>query len=137
MGSKEAKMRHPIQPLAKDEHGTIRFKQNKIVKRLLAVATEHGMSLNDIACMDFSNEDRQQLAQLIGYSLGGYAELTNYVDDDAYNAADKMAHEGLSDKDARINSLQEELDAIRKSLKKPIARLYGIHVDDIEDLRNA
>jgi hypothetical protein len=38
--------------------------------------------------LPFSNEDRQQFAQLIGYSLGGYSELS-YVDDDAYKAAEK------------------------------------------------
>ena len=31
-----------------------------------------------------------QLAQLIGYSLSGYSELS-YVDDDSYGAAEKMA----------------------------------------------
>jgi len=76
-------MRHPIQPIYKDRHGTERFQSNAIVKYLL----EHGgIDLNKLAMLEFSNEDRQQFAQLIGYSLIGYAELS-YVTDDAYKAA--------------------------------------------------
>ena len=73
-------MKHPMQPLAKDEHGTLRFQQNKIVRDLLEFATSRGFGLNEIAEREYSDEDRQQFAQLIGYSLSGYGEL-GYVDD--------------------------------------------------------
>jgi len=115
----------PIQPI-KDG----RFQKNAIVEYLLDWATERGMGMNEIAVMDFSKEDRQQFAQLIGYSLSGYSSLTNYVDDDAYNAAAKMA-EGKTEDQARIEALKEELDTVRKSLQKPMARLFGIHPDDL------
>jgi hypothetical protein len=74
-------MKHPTQPLEKDADGVMRFKQNAIVRHLLDVGQKHGCGLNEIACMEFSIEDRRQFAQLIGYSWGGYEEL-GYVADD-------------------------------------------------------
>lgn len=76
-------MQHPVQPLEKDRQGTLRFKANAIVKFLLD-AGPHGM--NVLAMMPFSDEDRCQFAQLIGYSLGGYSELS-YVSDEEYDRA--------------------------------------------------
>lgn len=118
---------HPIQPLAKDERGTMRFKENAIVRHLL---DKGGIDLNALAMLDFPKEDWQQLAQLIGYSLGGYGELS-YVTDDAYGAAARMACEGLSEEKARIAHLEEEIAALREALLAPIARLYGKHPADL------
>lgn len=75
--------KHPIQPLALDEHGVLRFKQNKIVRYLL---DNGGIDLNQIARLDFPDEDREQFAQLTGYSLSGFADL-GYVSDETYDAA--------------------------------------------------
>lgn len=123
---------HPIQPLAKDSHGVIRFKQNKIVNDLLDFATTRGFGLNEMAAREYSNEDRQQFAQLIGYSLSGYSELRSYVDDAAYAAAVKKA-EGSKKSDAEIERdyLRQKLKALRKSLRNPIARLFEVHPDDL------
>ena len=77
----------PIQPLYKDEDGVIRFQTNKIVRALLDTGK---LNLNDIACLNFSQEDREQFAQLIGYSLSGFGELS-YVSDETYGAAEAMA----------------------------------------------
>lgn len=74
--------KHPIQPLSPDSSGTIRFKANAIVQHLLA---HGGFDMNKLAIMDFSVEDREQFAQLIGYSLGGFCELS-YVTDETYAA---------------------------------------------------
>lgn len=75
------KKQHPIQPLYLDRHKVIRFHENKIVSFL---ARDR---LNELAAMNcFSREDWQQLAQLIGYSLSGYGELS-YVTDKAYERA--------------------------------------------------
>lgn len=82
-------MKNPIQPLIKGDDGIVRFKSNKMVGHLLDWAQAHGHGLNEMAIMPFSNDDRQQFAQLIGYSLCGFSEL-DYVDDDAYNAAEEM-----------------------------------------------
>ena len=76
----------PMQPLVIDGHGTLRFKENPIVRKLLDYATERGYGLNEIAMKQFDAEDQMQLAQLIGYSLSGYGMLS-YVTDDSYERA--------------------------------------------------
>ena len=78
---------YPIQPLALDEHRILRFKRNAIVRFLLD-AGPHDM--NALAVMPFSDEDRQQFAQLIGYSLAGYGDLS-YVSEEAYQRAEEVA----------------------------------------------
>lgn len=65
---------HPMQPLVKDSKGVVRFKENQIVQHLLD--THSTCDLNDLACMNFTKEDRQQFAQLLGYSLAEYGELS-------------------------------------------------------------
>lgn len=80
----------PIQPLVIDGHGTLRFKENPIVRRLLDYSTEHGYGLNEMALEQFDAEDRMQLAQLIGYSLSGYGDLS-YVTDESYARAAMFA----------------------------------------------
>lgn len=60
---------HPMQPLFSEDGRCFRFKENKIVRHLQEWSSRHGCDLNDLACLPFSNEDRQQFAQLIGYSL--------------------------------------------------------------------
>ena len=80
-------MKHPMQPLETDEHGVLRFKQNAIVRYLL---DNGGIDLNRIACLQFSQDDRVQFAQLIGYSLRGFHEL-NYVPDSVALAASEAA----------------------------------------------
>lgn len=129
--------RHPTQPLEHDAQGVLRFKANAIVEHLL----EHGRSayprcdMNTIASMDFSAEDRQQFAQLIGYSLSWYGELDSYVDDTAYSTAAHMA-DGLDERDARIAALEQklaELRAARDALREPMARLLEMHPDGLQD----
>lgn len=67
------KLKHPMQPIGRDEDGTLRFKPNQIIVYL----RESGkLNLNDIACMPFSAADREQLAQLLGYSTSGFFELS-------------------------------------------------------------
>jgi hypothetical protein len=122
-------MKNPIQPFVMVD-GVLRFKENAIVRHLL---DKGGISLNDIAILDFSKDDRQQFAQLIGYSLSGYGDLRSYVTDDAYNAAEAMSKGRLTEDQARIKTLERELKAIRKGLAKPVARLFGIHPDDLTE----
>ncbi len=76
----------PMQSLYVDHSGFVRFRENAIVRTLLDHSTAQGFGLNELAGMDFTNEDRQQFAQLIGYSLVGYGELS-YVSTPAYAAA--------------------------------------------------
>lgn len=77
---------HPMQPIVTKD-GVYRFNENSILR--WAVNTGR-LSLNEIAAeaanQGFTDDDQAQLAQLIGYSLGGYAELP-YVSDENYDAA--------------------------------------------------
>ena len=73
-------LKHPMQPIGFDgcsnkhsPHGVIRFKPNAIVRFLLDAGP---FDLNQISCMNFSDEDYTQLMQLIGYSVSGYGDLS-------------------------------------------------------------
>lgn len=84
-------MPHPIQDMFLDHdpsgYDYPRFRENKIVSFLLA---RGGFDLNDLAAMQFPAEDREQFAMLIGYSLGGFSELS-YVSDETYMRAEAEA----------------------------------------------
>jgi hypothetical protein len=124
--------KHPIQPVAPDAHGAIRFKANAIVQHLLD--THPTCDMNALARMTFTDDDRQQFAQLIGYSLNGYASLRSYVDDEAYGAAAHMA-DGMDERDARIAALEQKLAELRAAadmLREPVARLLEMHPDDLK-----
>ena len=84
-------MNHPIQPFEKDKQGTIRFKANPIVRFLLENGPNDMNSLYSKFAMEkaFTKDDMAQFAQLIGYSLGGFSELS-YVTDGTYNKAEKQ-----------------------------------------------
>ena len=125
-------MRHPMQPIGPDEFGKLRFKENQIVRMLLDRSRD-GLKtdLNDIACMDFPQEDRQQFAQLIGYSLSGYSELS-YVDDNSYLVAEEISRNACKDeKDIRIEILESRLSDLKNALREPMASLFGVHPNDL------
>jgi len=125
--------RNPMQPIIKDKDGVTRFKGNTCVRKLLDYATERGYSLNEISRdKDITHDDYVQLMQLIGYSLGGFGDLS-CVDNDTYNTAEAMYEKKMDEKDARIQTLEAELKAVRKGLREPIARLYGIHPDNLAE----
>jgi hypothetical protein len=66
--------------------GVARFKGNQIVQLLL----DGGIyNMNNLALLNFSDEDREQFAQLIGYSVSGFGELS-YASKQAVDAADKV-----------------------------------------------
>lgn len=119
-------MNNPIQPIISVD-GVLRFKENKIVSFLL----EHGgYDLNKLAQMDFPREDREQFAQLIGYSLSGFGELS-YVSEETYVAAEQMII-GDSELQARVTSLENMLRDVRDGLKKVIPVVFKIHPDDLD-----
>jgi hypothetical protein len=88
-GRVDQEPKHPTQPIVNDSQGVRRFKANKILKYLF----ENGnIDLNQIGRMAakgwFSDEDQVQLAQLIGYSVSGFGELS-YVSDEEFKHATK------------------------------------------------
>ncbi len=111
----------PLQPI-KD----YRFVPNRIVEMLL---NKGNTDLNEIALMDFTDQERMQFAQLIGYSLSGFGEL-RYTDDETYGAAEKL-NEGAEELEARNLELREQLSNIREGLKVASCAAFRIHPDDL------
>lgn len=122
---------HPIQPLVQDARGVIRFKENRIVRHLLE---NGGIGLNDLAVLDFSQEDREQFAQLIGYSHSGSGDL-GYVSDEVWLAAETMHVAGIPELEARNRVLRERLKKAQDGMRAGIAELFSIHPDDLENER--
>jgi hypothetical protein len=120
-------MNHPIQPVITDANGTKRFKENKIVRYLLDAG---GIDMNKLAMMPFDQNDREQFAQLIGYSLRGFSELS-YASDVVVEAADKMAEYGLTEDQAKLEVLNEKLVATREALRELVPIHFRIHPDDL------
>lgn len=120
--------RHPIQPVADDGTGVLRFKKNPIVQKLL---DDGPFDLNHVAqWLDVTHDDRRQFAQLIGYSLCGFGELW-YCDEETYEAAERMARKGKSELEARVEYLEELIHSLKIQLREPVALLYGRHPDDL------
>jgi hypothetical protein len=82
----------PLQPIYRDCVGIERFQPNLIVVYLLEVARGVGVDLNTLGMRDFPQEDREQFAQLIGYTLSGFSELS-YVSDETYARVEEAAKE--------------------------------------------
>lgn len=78
-------MVHPMQPVIIDEIGLKRFRSNKILVWLHSCGR---IDLNELMLMPFTNEDRVQLAQLIGYPVEGFKNLC-YVSDEDKKRADE------------------------------------------------
>jgi hypothetical protein len=83
-------MPHPTQPFGDDGDDVDRFKPNEIVKCLLDAGP---VDMNHLAARDFTDEDRAQFAQLVGYSLSGFSELS-YVDNATYERATRTGTSG-------------------------------------------
>lgn len=83
---------HPIQPLVwvkgdESQPPVLRYKSNPIVEDLLEFATDHHFGMNEIAKRNgYTNDDRSQFAQLIGYSWAGAASLPYFKQDIAKKA---------------------------------------------------
>ena len=66
---------HPVQPVIVDPHGVCRFKANAICRWII----DNGLvDMNKLAVQGFPNADREQFAQLIGYSVSGAGDLSYF-----------------------------------------------------------
>ena len=116
--------KHPLQKI-KDH----RFVANPIVQFLL----DNGpYDMNDLAMMDFSNEDREHFAQLIGYSLSGFSELS-YVSNEAVDAAYAICEREMTEEEARIATLQETLNNVKEHVAQAASVMFNIHPDDFDN----
>lgn len=77
----------PMQPI-EWVGNVVRFRQNALVRYLLDAG---GLTLNDLALLpNIPPEDWMQLAQLIGYSVSGYGDLS-YASAESVEEADLIA----------------------------------------------
>lgn len=105
----KVKTKHPVQPVIQDEHGVHRYRQNHIVEYLMSQYRElSGKNLNDLARMDFSDEDWEQFSQLTGYSVSGMNDLS-YV-------TDRVASKGLR----RSERLSKALSKLKGESPTPV-----------------
>lgn len=79
-----------MQQIIRRPDGTVGFKANTLVWRLLQEARKHGFGMNELADVECSIEDREQFLQLIGYSIEGYKELS-YVRSSSVAEAEEAA----------------------------------------------
>ena len=117
--------RNPVQPVYADEQGVHRFKHNAIVEYIL---DNGGINLNHIANLGnlFTQDDKTQFAQLIGYSVSGAGDLS-YFSDEAWavgNAASRRLEHGryhplteLEQKEVIIMELQEKVSELEHKLQ--------------------
>ncbi len=94
--------KQPNQPLVLDERGVIRFKSNPVVEFLYEKLGAHLSDREEVALKNemFSmvytgkatKEDMAQFAQLIGYSVSGFGELS-YVPKKLVAKMDEKADE--------------------------------------------
>lgn len=118
---------HPIQPLEKDSKGTVRFKANAIVQYLL---DNGGIDMNQLATLEFSREDREQFAQLIGYSWSGACDLW-YMSSEVLDTAHAMIDGGKSEHEARADVLRKQIEEVKAGMQNGVAALFEIHPDDL------
>ena len=84
--------KHPMQRVKFDDKGVIRFQENKIITDLFE---QGALDLNKIAMNPaYDVDDRMQLAQLLGYSVSGYGDLS-YASRRSIRKADKRAEKLL------------------------------------------
>ena len=111
-GKKKRYDPQPMQPVHQDAHGTIRFRRNELVNILLDRDSARGRiypdfpartdgGLNWIAMQNFSQEDQEQLAQLIGYSVSSYHELS-YVSNRSAAQASALAVQDPTQRTAKM-----------------------------------
>lgn len=122
-------MKHPMQKIVDG-----RFVKNAIVEYLL---DNGGIDLNQLAVLPFDDEDREQFAQLIGYSVSGYGSLS-YVSDESAGLSIKLAdNKELTEQEAYIKHLEETLAAAREGIKKAATAVFAIHPDDLSERPSA
>lgn len=90
----------PMQPVGVDQYGTHRFLENRIVRDMLEFSRPRGFGLNEMASKaasgDYSRSEQEQFAQLIGYSVDGYADLS-FVSNKSADRAIALSEQLLAD----------------------------------------
>lgn len=120
---------HPNQQVETDKNGTLRFRENAIVRDLL---DKGDISLNDIVQQDYSKEDYIQLMQLIGYSVSGWGGLNCVIGTNLEEEIYTQIEDGICEKDAKIAILERQLRVTKKYIKEIAVELFPIHPDTLD-----
>ena len=121
-------LKHPFQPVYKDDNGTLRFKGNAIVEWLIS---EGSLNMNAIAKKTFSREDRAHFAQLIGYSVYGWSEL-GYVNNNDYDTIREIIdNTELSSKDAELEMLRKKIRTLTGLIRDLTCKVFNIAPEDL------
>lgn len=119
---------NPIQPTYIDHNGILRFKENAIARFLL---DNGGFDLNDLGRKDFSQTDREQFAQLIGYSVSGFSTLS-YASTQTVEAIDWIvADPTISSDRARILHLEYQLNQITDLVRNLTVATFHLCEEDL------
>lgn len=121
-----------MQPIEKI-NDVVRFRANTLVRHLLDEASAgRKCGMNELySQVKASKEEKQQFAQLIGYSVSGYGDLS-YVTDEAYAAAALKAENPEKDeKDLLLDYYRGRLRQIQEAFAGPVGWLYNVPVEDL------
>lgn len=116
---------HPIQPLLQDEDGTVYFKENSVVTYLWIYSR---LKIADITKQGFSQEDKEQFAQLIGFNIDRFSEL-DCASQEVIHAANRMFIDGDDERDARINDLTGRQTELKEGLVEVVRLLFGVDLE--------
>lgn len=133
-----SEQRHPMQPTHVVD-GIKRFRCNALVLILLNHGRATGLCLNELSRLrppESCADDWTQLAQLMGYSVDGFLELS-YVDDEAAALAVNGKAVSATECEQRLHILRNRERAVKRKLRDGVAELYGIHPDDLMELDGA
>lgn len=97
-----------------DDRGVLRFVTNPIVRFLLDAGP---FDMNALAMMDFPDEARAQFAQLIGYSVAGYGDLS-YVSDMLYARACGDQDQGVNYAAGFLAACDLAKDAVTRAIEE-------------------
>lgn len=111
----KSQSRFPLQPIERKD-GELRFRENRIVRFLLDNSI---FDLNTLATMGFPNEDWEQFAQLTGYSVSGFGELS-YVSDETFELVNQKVATFDVEGEPELLSLDEIAKEVADNLNEAI-----------------
>jgi len=120
-------LRHPIQPAGLDANGVLRFKRNGIVDFLLEAYQEKG-GLNALSRLEFSRDDWEHFAQLIGYSVSGFSGLS-YTRSETVRLAEEQAHSGDSALQVAARQSAELRARVKQNVRELVTLCFDVHPD--------
>lgn len=115
----------PNQPVVVDERGTERYKTNEVVRYLL---DEGPFDMNHLARIPFPLEDRQQFAQMIGYSTDGYDTLSYSPASIAAEAAERAREHTERIKNHGAAGFSHTANVARDSEPPPDPHTFDVEV---------